>query len=180
MTQLTVKELPKLSPGMHADGHGLYMNVKSSGARSWIFRATINGKRREVGLGGFPVVNLADARDTAIDMQRQLRAGVDPLAERVGRQRTSTTFEEIAHALHREKSKTWRNGKHTDQCPPAKNQPELMPCRDRKNLAVCREKTGRDLTHETERPETQYRENTPRQAQHPVCPAVPPKGRHHP
>ena len=114
MTQLTVKELPKLSSGMHADGHGLYMNVKSSGARSWIFRATINGRRREIGLGGFPVVNLADARDTAIDMQRQLRAGVDPLAERVARQRTSTTFEEIARALHRQKAKTWRNGKHAN------------------------------------------------------------------
>jgi len=48
-------------------------------------------------------------------MQRQLRAGVDPLAERAGRQRTSTTFEQIARTFHREKAKTWRNGKHQDQ-----------------------------------------------------------------
>ena len=88
MTQLTVKELPKLGSGMHADGHGLYINVKPSGARSWIFRATINGRRREIGLGGFPVVSLPDARDAAIDMQRQLRAGIDPLTERASRQRT--------------------------------------------------------------------------------------------
>jgi len=115
MARLTVKELPKLKPGMHADGHGLYMNVKSTGARSWIFRATINGKRREIGLGGFPVVSLPDARDAAINMQRQLRAGIDPLAERASRQRTSTTFEDIARALHCEKVKTWRNGKHSDQ-----------------------------------------------------------------
>ena len=115
MVRLTVKELPKLKPGMHADGHGLYMNVKPSGARSWIFRAAINGRRREIGLGGFPVVNLPDARDAAINMQRQLRAGIDPLAERASRQRTSTTFEDIARALHFEKVKTWRNGKHSDQ-----------------------------------------------------------------
>ena len=81
MTMLIVKELPKLGTGMHADAHGLYLNVKPTGARSWIFRATINGRRREIGLGGFPVVNLQEARDAAIDMQRQLRAGVDPLAE---------------------------------------------------------------------------------------------------
>jgi len=112
---LIVKELPKLGTGMHADAHGLYLNVKPTGARSWIFRATINGRRREIGLGGFPVVNLQEARDAAIDMQRQLRAGVDPLAERARRQRTVTTFEEIARAFHREKSKTWRNGKHQDQ-----------------------------------------------------------------
>ena len=115
MTMLTVKELPRLGTGMHADAHGLYLNVKPTGARSWIFRATINGRRREIGLGGFPVVNLADARDAAIDMQRQLRAGVDPLAERARKQRSATTFEDIARTLHREKAKTWRNGKHQDQ-----------------------------------------------------------------
>ena len=112
---LTVKELPKLKPGMHADAHGLYLNVKPSGARSWIFRATITGRRREIGLGGFPVVSLPDARDAAINMQRQLRAGVDPLAERARGHRTVTTFEEIARAFHREKIKTWRNRRHGDQ-----------------------------------------------------------------
>ena len=103
MAKLTVKELPKLKPGMHADGHGLYMNVKASGARSWIFRATINGSRKEIGLGGYPVVTLQAARDAAIDMQRQLRAGVDPLAERARRRRSVTTFEEVARALHRQR-----------------------------------------------------------------------------
>ena len=43
-------------PGMHGDGAGLYLNVKATGARSWVLRTSIDGRRREIGLGGFPAV----------------------------------------------------------------------------------------------------------------------------
>lgn len=56
LTAARVKTLTK--PGMHNDGDGLYLHVASTGAKSWAFRATIDGKRRELGLGPYPTVPL--------------------------------------------------------------------------------------------------------------------------
>ena len=50
----TVKE-----PGLYADGNGLHLKVESSGSKRWVQRVTINGKRRNIGLGGYPAVSLA-------------------------------------------------------------------------------------------------------------------------
>ena len=62
LSALAVAKLTK--PGMHAVGGvaGLYLFVSDSGARSWIVRLTVDGKRREMGLGGFADVPLAIAR----------------------------------------------------------------------------------------------------------------------
>src|SRR4051812_35982149 len=88
---LAVSRLTK--PGLHAVGgvSGLYLQVLPSrvengqpvpGARSWMLRATIAGKRRDMGLGGFPSVTLAGARDRARNARDLIDQGKDPIAER--------------------------------------------------------------------------------------------------
>ena len=69
-------------PGRYCDGHGLYLLVTDSGARCWVQRLTIQGRRRELGLGGFPVVSLAEVREQALANRKLVRKGGDPLAEK--------------------------------------------------------------------------------------------------
>ena len=66
--------------GRYCDGQGLYLDVQPSGSRSWIQRIAIRG--RELGVGGFPVVSLQEARAKALANRRLARAGGDPLAEK--------------------------------------------------------------------------------------------------
>lgn len=61
---------------------GLMLQITSSGARSWVLRITVHGKRRELGLGPFPEVTLAKAREQAAELRAMVRDGRDPLAER--------------------------------------------------------------------------------------------------
>lgn len=102
-------------PGRHADGNGLYLEVDPSGARRWLLRITVRGKRRDVGLGSASLVSLAEARDAALDMRRIARAGGDPLHERRQARAIIPTFEEAAKACHLEHKASWKNGKHVDQ-----------------------------------------------------------------
>ena len=83
-------------PGYHADGDGLYLVVDASGARRWAFIYHYAGKRREMGLGR---MGLKEARETAEDVRRQIRKGVDPIgARRQDRAATTgiSTFEALA------------------------------------------------------------------------------------
>ena len=66
--------------GRYCDGHGLYLDVQPSGSRSWVQRIVIRGRRREMGLGGFPLVSLDEARARAFANRKLARAGGDPLA----------------------------------------------------------------------------------------------------
>ena len=68
-------------PGLHAVGRvaGLQLKIKPSGARSWILRAQVGNKRRDIGLGGFPDVTLAAARERAREAREQIRQGIDPI-----------------------------------------------------------------------------------------------------
>jgi hypothetical protein len=67
-------------PGMLADGHGLYLQVGRSNARSWIFRYFRHGKSHEMGLGSLAIVGLAKARAKAAECRALLAEGVDPIA----------------------------------------------------------------------------------------------------
>lgn len=69
---------------LHAVGGvvGLYLQITPSGARSWILRATIGGRRRDLGLGSFPDVSLAQARERAREAKDKIWRGVDPIEER--------------------------------------------------------------------------------------------------
>ncbi|MDE0058835.1 MAG: tyrosine-type recombinase/integrase [Defluviicoccus sp.] len=97
-------------PGMHGDGNGLYLNVTSSGSRSWIQRMVIGGRRRELGLGGYPATGLAEARALALANKAFVRAGRDPVAER--RRSNVPTFREAARRVYDANLPRWRNGKH--------------------------------------------------------------------
>ena len=83
MGKLTVADVRnKKEPGRYADGGTLFLYVAPGGTKSWVQRLTINGRRRDIGLGGCSLVSLADARDKAIDNRRIARSGGDPLAAR--------------------------------------------------------------------------------------------------
>lgn len=82
MGKLTARQVQTLGTGYHADGDGLYLQVTASGARSWILRYQIAGRRREMGLGSVALFGLADARQRAAQQRRLLADGVDPIASR--------------------------------------------------------------------------------------------------
>jgi integrase len=84
----TVEKLSALAvarakePGYYSDGAGLYLQVAKAGTKSWIFRFTIAGKQREMGLGALHTVTLGQAREKAKACRAQLLDGVDPLEAR--------------------------------------------------------------------------------------------------
>ena len=100
-------------PGKYGDQHGLILRVLPSGAKQWIWRGTVRGRRRDLGLGGFPYVSLAEARQAAFDYRRLARGGGDPSALRRGR--AVPTFEQALEevlAIHRG---SWRDGGKSEQ-----------------------------------------------------------------
>ena len=95
-------------PGRHGDGNGLYLLVKPSGAKSWVLRTVVRGRRCDIGLGGYPLVSLAEARTAAFEHRKLARAGGDPLARK--RRRDIPTFEEAARMVIEIHTPTWRPG----------------------------------------------------------------------
>src|SRR5690554_3400269 len=83
--ELSAKAVRDLKrPGMHSVGGvaGLKLQITPSGAKSWMLRIKIGDKRREIGLGGYPTVTLAEARELAREARAKIRQGVDPVEER--------------------------------------------------------------------------------------------------
>lgn len=101
--------------GRYADGHGLYLVVDPSGAKRWLLRIVVQGRRRDIGLGGASLVSLAEAREKALTYRKTARDGGDPLAERRKAQATIPTFAEAAELVHAEHKATWKNPKHAAQ-----------------------------------------------------------------
>ena len=126
LTPLTVKNA---KPGRHADGGGLHLLVKETGARSWVYRFMLNGKSRDVGLGaaaGQDGVSLADARDKAAALRLKVKSGVDPIEERdreaaqalaavQAAKVAGITFKAAAEAYIAANEDGWRNPKHRQQ-----------------------------------------------------------------
>ena len=74
MKRLTNTKIQAITKqGRHGDGNGLYLFVARGGSKSWVQRVVIHGKRRDIGLGGFPQVSLADARLVAAYNRRLAR-----------------------------------------------------------------------------------------------------------
>ena len=71
-----------VKPGAYGDGGGLYLQVRGKAARAWIFRFKRAGRTRLMGLGSFPAIGLADAREAADAARKLLARGVDPLDAR--------------------------------------------------------------------------------------------------
>ena len=113
MGRLTGAKAKSLSrPGRHGDGDTLYLCVKASGAKSWIQRITIDGRRHDIGLGAFPVVGLAKARERAFANRVSIADGRNPLAEKI--KARIPTFREAAEKTIEANRPRWRNPK-TDQ-----------------------------------------------------------------
>ena len=118
--KLTARAVKAAGVGMHSDGGGLFLAVKSAGARSWVFRFTVDGRKRELGLGSAGAVSLAEARQRAQEARDVVSAGSDPLADRKAAQRPARarqvpTFAEAADRHIRGHGPTWRSPKSATQ-----------------------------------------------------------------
>lgn len=112
---LSARKVETAAAGRHTDGRGLILYVKASGRRSWVLRYQMNGRRRDFGLGSWPEVTLAMARQRAIEARRRIAEGIDPLDEK--KRIETLTFRDAAEALIESKRSGWRNAKHAAQWP---------------------------------------------------------------
>src|SRR5262249_12738717 len=102
-------------PGRYADGNELYRFVDDSGAKRWILRTVVGGKRRDIGLGSVRLVSLADASEEASRLRRMARDGEDPLAGRRRANLPVLSFKEAAEQVHKAHAATFKNEKHKAQ-----------------------------------------------------------------
>jgi len=101
---------------------GLLLQVTPTGGRSWLLRTKVGGRRRHIGLGGYPDVTLAQARERAREAKDKVWQGVDPIEERkavraalVAASRRGLTFADALDRYAKEKVKEFRNEKYRDQ-----------------------------------------------------------------
>lgn len=135
MGKLSALRVKSAGAGRHADGDGLYLLVKESGARSWLLRMQSDGKRRDLGLGSVDtsmrskeaaqaaeavpilkrrLLTLAEAREKAEAYRKLIRSGLDPVAERKRVPVVIPTFERAARDCHDQLKAGWRNRRHSD------------------------------------------------------------------
>lgn len=110
---LSAQKVKYAPAGRHLDGRGLYLYVKHSGSRSWVLRYQVSGKRRDLGLGPYPDITLAMAREKALEARQLIAAGGDPIAAK--RQAKPKTFKDAAMELIDSKRHGWKNAKHAAQ-----------------------------------------------------------------
>ena len=120
LTVLSAKALRE--PGRHGDGDGLYLHIAPSGSKSWVQRIVIDGRRRDIGLGSYSVVGLAEARSLAANNRTAVSEGRDPLAEKQAAKEavrnpvpSTPTFAEAAAHVIEVRLPTWSNPKHAAQ-----------------------------------------------------------------
>lgn len=114
MGKLTDMKVKNAKPGIHGDGAGLYLRVKPTGARSFVLRVQHMGRRKDIGLGGYPAdLTLSEARDKAHHLRKLARQGKDAFAERDREKVVIPTFADAVGAAHAELSKGWSE-KHGD------------------------------------------------------------------
>jgi len=102
-------------PNRYADGNCLYLNVSETGAKSWCLIYNFRTKRRELGLGAFPAVSLAQAREKALEARRLRAEGIDPIAARRAADAPELTFGEVATEFIDGAEDGWKNRKHRQQ-----------------------------------------------------------------
>ncbi len=121
--KLTALGVTKLkAPGMYGDGGGLWLQVSGKGGKSWVFRYTLKGKSREMGLGPVSTFSLAEARDKALTCRKLCYEGIDPIEMRRGQRQDAAveaakaiTFRTCAEGYIEAHKAGWRNDKHAAQ-----------------------------------------------------------------
>ena len=119
---LTAHQVKSLNvPGVYSDGNGLTLRVDDSGNKRWFQRITVAGQKHNVGLGRYPVIGLADARNIALENLLVVKKGRDILADKRAaraeckRQSGVPTFREAADKVIELRRPTWSNNKHAAQ-----------------------------------------------------------------
>jgi integrase len=102
-------------PGRYADGIGLYLVVDPGGAKRWISRLTVQGKRRDMGLGSVSSVTLAEARVKALAAYKSAKNGDDPIADRLVAKRVIPVFNDVIISVYEEHKHAWKSIKHGNQ-----------------------------------------------------------------
>lgn len=109
-------------PGYYGDGAGLWLQVSPAGTKSWIYRFTMTGRQREMGLGPLHTVGLADARKRAKVCRQQVLDGIDPIAARDAARQAAAleraramTFDQCAEAYIKAHRHEWKSAKHASQ-----------------------------------------------------------------
>jgi integrase len=118
ISRLTVAGVKAAGPGKYPDGANLWLQVGPSGSKSWYLRFALNGRTREMGLGPYPLVSLAEARDKATVQRRLLLDGIDPIEARKATrrpQREAITFATAAKQYLDGHEKAWRSADHARQ-----------------------------------------------------------------
>jgi len=123
LNKLTAVSVPRIKQrGLYSDGGGLYLRVTPTGGKFWAFRFMLHGKAREMGLGAFHALTLAQAREKAIENRKLLSDGIDPIQARdaVAKQAKlaaarTKTFRQCAEAYIEAHKAGWRNEKHAWQ-----------------------------------------------------------------
>jgi integrase len=101
---------------------GLHLQVTPGGAKTWLLRVVVGARRREIGLGAYPEISLASARDRAREARDAIRRGVDPVEQRkaarsamVSAQQRGLTFKEAVERCLAAKTAEFGNAKHAKQ-----------------------------------------------------------------
>jgi len=120
--ELSAAEVRRITePGVHSVGgvSGLCLRVDPTGSKRWFLRFTVGGKRRDAGLGGYPEVSLKEARESARELKKAARQGIDPIADRQAAREAlraaaakRLTFAEAARQYHNKKAREFRSEKH--------------------------------------------------------------------
>lgn len=112
----------KTKPGHYADGGGLYLQVSKWGTKSWVFKFTLGGRTRGMGLGPIHTYSLAEARAKAGDLRKTVAEGRDPIEERKEVQASAAaeaaptmTFKQAVERTLEKKENEFRNDKHRKQ-----------------------------------------------------------------
>ena len=123
--KLSAVKVARAKPGYYGDGAGLWLQVRDTGTRAWVYRYAINGRARYMGLGPADLVSLAEARERAREARRLVKIdGVDPIEARRQAKHAATleaarsvTFQDCARRYIAAHEAGWRNEKHRAQWP---------------------------------------------------------------
>ena len=120
--RLNAKQVEALTDtGHHADGKGLYLQVSKWGTKSWVFKFTLGGRTRGMGLGPIDELSLKKAREEVERLRVMVREGRDPIEERAEQRRklkaqyadeTSILFKDAIAKAHARKEGEFSNEKH--------------------------------------------------------------------